>query len=337
MVRTISTGGIPPHLGPASHRPIARGGQPGNHAPAPARDAPGEPPPAHIVLARLVDAQTRQPLSGVKYEVADDQGAAVARGTTDWTGTVRHGVQRAGQYQVKVPREARIARAAWSTLKTKIGDEVELTVELADPPLTPAPVRSVPVSAAHQEPVDVPAVVPTRARLKVFEHDADGGHDPVGEPIEAPFSGGKATARFKVPPIDDSDESPEVRDAAAREGVLATLFFEVEIDVEGAGKVDSGREAAKLLRVATLCLDIEVELDPDQPEKWNDKIKLVADDGSFEKELQLVANGERIPDKPDRRLVRFANIPLGKTYTCTIDPGAEEGPPYTVFASRLVA
>jgi hypothetical protein len=88
-------------FGPGRRRggEIARGPQPRSAAP-PAREGPSAE--GHKVFARIVDRESRRPISGARYEVVNAQGAVVAQGVTDWQGTVRHAVEQNGRYTIRV-------------------------------------------------------------------------------------------------------------------------------------------------------------------------------------------------------------------------------------------
>ncbi len=79
---------------------IVRGPQP-RTAPPPARE-PLARADAFIVHTKIVDRETRQPMSRTRYEVLDAQGNPIAEGTTDWQGIVRHSVAQGGRYTVRV-------------------------------------------------------------------------------------------------------------------------------------------------------------------------------------------------------------------------------------------
>jgi hypothetical protein len=79
---------------------IARGPQQ-KAAPAAKKDGPAKEGD-QVVFARIVDEKTQQPISGAKYEVVDEKGTVLAQGKTDWQGTVRHNVAKAGNYTVRV-------------------------------------------------------------------------------------------------------------------------------------------------------------------------------------------------------------------------------------------
>jgi hypothetical protein len=211
-------------------------------------------------------------------------------------------------FSVKTGSAQRIAyadrKATWEKLQVREGEPILMTVE----------------------PVDLPAG--TKARFKVIEHDSRRQTDHV-DWVEAKVEGRRLVGEWVARCAPDHT-------ATAEGDTIAPVACRFEAALFGGEKVSSPADEGKRLEVTPVPFDIEVELDPDQPEKWNDKIKLKADDGSYEKEVELVKNGKPIPGRPDFRLIRFLRIPKGVTYTCTIDPGAEEGPPYPVFVSRKI-
>lgn len=84
-----------------SSGPVARGA-----APPPARNPlPGPRPPGQFIFAQILDEETGKPVSGASYEVVDERGKVVAAGKTDYTGHVRHEVERAGKYEVRLAEE----------------------------------------------------------------------------------------------------------------------------------------------------------------------------------------------------------------------------------------
>ncbi len=83
--------------------------------------------------------------------------------------------------------------------------------------------------------------------------------------------------------------------------------------------------------------EIEVEVDLADPRKGNDKLVLRADDGSYRKEIVVVDEGLPHPERPGFTVVMFKGVPPDKAYSCTVDPGPEEGPPYPLFVARRVS
>ncbi len=78
---------------------ITRGPTP---RPAPAGPTEGPRAEGHKIFARVVDRETNQPIGNARYEVVNAQGAVIAQGHTDYTGTVRHDVPAGGQYTIRV-------------------------------------------------------------------------------------------------------------------------------------------------------------------------------------------------------------------------------------------
>ncbi len=77
-------------------------------APKPPKKPPPPPPgqPPHVIVARVIDETTSQPLSNVEYDVLDPSGRVFESGRTDWHGMVRHPVPDPGQYTVRARRGA---------------------------------------------------------------------------------------------------------------------------------------------------------------------------------------------------------------------------------------
>lgn len=103
-------------------------------------------------------------------------------------------------------------RVYWSQTEAAFGDTVSLIAELTEP--------------------DAGAV-----SFSIFEHDADGAHEPLGE-LAARCDGPLATASWRVAWVDDFEDGGFVN--------LPEFFFEAH---QGLRKADSGQSPDTLLRV----------------------------------------------------------------------------------------
>jgi hypothetical protein len=77
---------------------------------------------------------------------------------------------------------------------------------------------------------------------------------------------------------------------------------------------------------------IDVQLDPDDPAAFDDKVTLEGDDG-YSQTLGIVSEGKLHAHAQGMTTVIFEGVKVGAKYTCTVDPG-KSGTPYKLFVDH---
>lgn len=78
-------------------------------------------------------------------------------------------------------------------------------------------------------------------------------------------------------------------------------------------------------------LRIAVQVDPDAPDSFDDRVTLEGEDG-YCRTLSLVSQAKMHAHERGMTTVIFEGVKAGVRYTCTVDPG-RQGPPYKPFVN----